>query len=68
MDLFPDKPEEYTDANLKQDCANVKEQRKVYLNNNWQVEDSIWSPAFQGIIEEDPNIDWLTFISNNINF
>ena len=47
---------------------NIKENRKVYLNNNWQVKDSIGSPAFQAIIEEDPNIDWLTFISENINY
>ena len=47
LDLFPDKPEESTDANLKEDCTNVKEHRKVYLNNNWQVKDSIGSPAFQ---------------------
>ena len=68
LDLFPDKPEESIDINSKEDCINVKEQRRVYLNNNWQVKDSIGSPAFQGIIEEDPNIDWLTFISININF
>ena len=68
LDLFPEKPEEPTDANSKEDCTTVTENRKMYLNNNWQVKDSIRSPAFQGIIEEDPNIDWLTFISENINF
>ena len=68
LNLFPEKPDESKDANLKEDCTIVKENRKVYLNNNWQVKDSIGSPAFQGIIEEDPNIDWLTFISDNINF
>ena len=68
LNLFPEKPDESKDANLKEDCTNVMENRRVYLNNNWQVKDSIGSPAFQGIIEEDPNIDWLTFISENINF
>ena len=68
LNLFPEKLEESTDANSKEDCTNVKENRKVYLNNNWQVKDSIESPAFQEIIEENTNIDWLTFISDNINF
>ena len=59
LNLFPEKPDESKDANSKEDCTNVKENRKVDLNNNWQVKDSIRSsPAFQGIIEEDPN-DWL---------
>ena len=68
LNLFPEKPDESKDAKLKEDCTIVKENRKVYLNNNWQVKDSIRNPAFQGIIEEDPNMDWLTFISDNINF
>ena len=68
LNLFPEKLEEFPDANSKEDCTNVKENRKVYLNNNWQVKDSIESPAFQEIIEENTNIDWLTFISDNINF
>ena len=68
LNLFPEKLEESTDSNAKEDCTNVKDKKRVYLNNIWQVKDSIRSPAFQGIIEEDPNIDWLTFISENINF
>ena len=68
LNLFQEKLDESKDANSKEDCTNVKENRKVYLNNNWQVKDSIGNPAFQGIIEEDPNIDWLTFISENINY
>ena len=66
--LFPDIQEDPKEEPIKEDCTNIKENRKVYLNNNWQVKDSIGSPAFQGIIEEDPNIDWLTFISENINY
>ena len=66
--LFPDIKEDPKEKSIKEDCTNIMEDRKVYLNNNWQVKDSIGSPAFQGIIEEDPNIDWLTFISENINY
>ena len=68
LNLFPDIQEDPKEEPIKEDCTNIKENRKVYLNNNWQVKDSIGSPAFQGIIEEDPNIDWLTFISENINY
>ena len=68
LNLFPDIQEDHKQEPSKEDCTIIKENRKVYLNNNWQVKDSIRSPAFQGIIEEDPNIDWLTFISENINY
>ena len=68
LNLFPDIQENPKEEPMKEDCTNIMENRKVYLNNNWQVKDSIGSPAFQGIIEEDPNIDWLTFISENINY
>ena len=68
LNLFPDIQEDHKEEPIKEDCINIKENRKVYLNNNWQVKDSIGSPAFQAIIEEDPNIDWLTFISENINY
>ena len=62
LNLFPDIQEDPKEEPIKEDCTNIMENRKVYLNNNWQVKDSIRSPAFQGIIEEDPNIDWLTLI------
>ena len=68
LNLFPDITEDPKDARKIEDCTNEQDKRIVYLNNNWQVKDSIGSPAFQGIIEEDPNIDWLTFISDNINY
>ena len=44
------------------------EKRTVTLANKWMVTDSVGSSEFAGLIEEDPNIDWLTFISNNINY
>ena len=65
LNLFSDILE---DAKKIEDCTNEQDKRRVYLNNNWQVKDSVRSPTFQGIIEEDPNIDWLTFISDNINY
>ena len=68
LNLFPDITEDPKDARKIEDCTNKKDKRRVYLNNNWQVKDSIRSPAFKGIIEEEPNIDWLTFISDNINY
>ena len=68
LNLFQDITEDPTNAKIIEDCTTEQDKRRVYLNNNWQVKDSIGSPAFQGIIEEDPNIDWLTFISDNINF
>ena len=68
LNLFPEANEEPTDSKLKEDWTTSPERRTVYLNNNWQVKDCIESPAFPGIIEEDPNIDWLTFISENINY
>ena len=68
LNLFRDIEEDPKEDKIKEDCTNIMENRKMYLNNNWQVKDSIGSPAFQGIIEEDPNIDWLTFISENINY
>ena len=68
LNLFPEIREDPTNAKIIEDCTIEQDNRRVYLNNNWQVKDSVRSPAFQGIIEEDPDIDWLTFISDNINF
>ena len=68
LNLFPDIPEASKDDRKIEDCNYEQEKRRVYLNNNWQVKDSIGSPAFQGLIEENSNIDWLTFIAENINY
>ena len=64
LNLFPE-PAPVNDK--KEDC-NEAGSRKVYLNKSWQVTDTIGNPDFDGIIESDPNVDWLTFISNNINY
>ena len=68
LELFPASPVNTENANKKEDCDNVTETRRVYLDNNWQVKDIVGHPAFKGIIENDSNIDWLTFISENINY
>ena len=61
-----------TDSDLKlfpveEECPNI-EDCTVKLSNEWIVKDTVGKPAFEGLIEEDLNIDWLTFISNNINY
>ena len=59
---------------LEEDCYKPKKQedcterRTVTLANKWIVTDSVGSAVFAALIQEDPNIDWLTFISNNINY
>ena len=64
-----------TDSDLQlfpvEECSNIEdctEKRTVKLSNEWIVKDTVGNPAFEGLIEENSNIDWLTFISNNINY
>ena len=38
LNLFPDIQEDPKEEPIK-DCTNIMENRKVYLNNNWQVKD-----------------------------
>ena len=64
LQLFPAEEECQISKN-QEDC---NEKRTVTLANRWIVTDTVGQPAFEGLIEEDPNIDWLTFISNNINY
>ena len=61
LELFP----------VEEECSNIEdctEKRTVKLSNEWIVKDTVGKPAFEGLIEENSNIDWLTFISNNINY
>ena len=37
LNLFPDIQEDPKEDPIKEDCTNIMENRKVYLNNNWQV-------------------------------
>ena len=56
---------------VEEECSNSEdctEKRTVKLANEWIVKDTVGHPAFEGLIEENSNIDWLTFISNNINY
>ena len=56
---------------VEEECSNIEdctEKRTVKLSNEWIVKDTVGKPAFEGLIEENSNIDWLTFISNNINY
>ena len=56
---------------VEEECTKIEdctEKRTVKLANEWIVKDKVGEPAFEGLIEENSNIDWLTFISNNINY
>ena len=67
LELFPASQDTTENSNKIEKCNTITETRRVYLNNNWQVKSTVGNPAFEGIIENDCNIDWLTFISKNIN-
>ena len=42
--------------------------RRIYLNNDWQVIDSTGNPDFVGLIENNSNIDLLSFISEKLPY
>ena len=44
------------------------ETRTVTLNNKWRVTDSIGNPDFPQLLEDDPNFDLLTFITERLPF
>ena len=67
LELFQASQDTTENSNKIEKCNTITETRRVYLNNNWQVKSTVGNPAFEGIIENDCNIDWLTFISENIN-
>ena len=46
----------------------IQETRTVYLNNAWKVTDEVGHTDFEEECKNIEDIDWLTFISNNINF
>ena len=48
----------------KKDC-NIVETRRVYINNEWKITDTIGRSDFDELISNQPDIDWLTFISEN---
>ena len=48
--------------------TEITETRKVYLNNDWQVTDTIGNPDFIGLIEENSNMDLLSFITDKLPY
>ena len=58
-ELFP----EESDA---KEVSKTHESRRVYLNN--ECADTLGHTDYEGISEENPIIDWLTVISENMNF
>ena len=56
LNLFPDIEEDPKEETIKEDFTNIMENRKVYLNNNWQVKDSIGSPAFPELLNKTPTL------------
>ena len=46
----------------------ISETRKVYLNNDWQITDSIGNPDFIGLIENNSNMDLLSFITEKLPY
>ena len=51
---FPDELNELINLIITID-NEVDETRRIYLNNNWQVTDSIGNPDFVGLIENNSN-------------
>ena len=46
----------------------ITETRKVYLNNDWQITDTIGNPDFIGLIENNSNMDLLSFITEKLPY
>ena len=37
----------------------------MYINNDWKIKDTIGTTDFDEMIATNPDIDWLSFISEN---
>ena len=48
----------------KEEC-NIVETRRVYINNEWKITDTIGTSDFDELISNQPDIDWLSFITDN---
>ena len=46
----------------------IAETRKVYLNNAWQITDTIGNPDFIELIENNYNMDLLSFITEKLPY
>ena len=47
--------------------SEVTETRRIYLNNDWQITDSIGNPDFVGHIENTSNMDLTSLINYLFN-
>ena len=48
----------------KEEC-NIVETRRVYINNEWKITDTIGISDFDELVYNQPEIDWLSFITEN---
>ena len=48
----------------KEEC-NIVEKRRVYINNEWKITDTVGKSDFDELISNQPDIDWLSFITEN---
>ena len=46
----------------------ITETRRIYLDNDWQITDTVGNPDFVRLIENNPSIDWLTFFSDKLPY
>ena len=48
--------------------SEIKQRKKVYLNNDWQITDIISNPDFIGLIDNNLNMDLLSYITEELPF
>ena len=63
--------EERDSTELESELKTLTSKTKLQYSNEFSIFSfscNYFFMQFHGIIEEDPNIDWLTFISDNINY
>ena len=53
LNLFPASPATNNIMQNKEDCQEIRETRRVFLNNDWKVKDPVRTTAFEGLIESD---------------
>ena len=50
LELFLASPATSNNVQIQEDCKEIRETRRVFLNNNWQVKDTIGTTEFEGLI------------------
>ena len=48
----------------KEEC-NIVETKRVYINNEWKITNTIGKSDFDKLISNQLEIDWLSFITEN---